>query len=101
MFNFKNILIMLCIALVIYGVSLLIKLILTKTNKVKIWENYIGKYWTIFVLVVSSIVYIIIGACNKNTDYFINGLMNGILLTGMQASMFKIISFVKNLFTKK
>ena len=91
---------MLCIALVIYGVSLLIKLILTKTNKVKIWENYIGKYWTIFVLVVSSIVYIIIGACNKNTDYFINGLMNGILLTGMQASMFKIISFVKNLFTK-
>ena len=101
MFNFKNILIMLCIALVIYGVSLLIKLILTKTNKVKIWENYIGKYWTIFVLVISSIVYIVIGACNKNTDYFINGLMNGILLTGIQASMFKIISFIKNLFTKK
>lgn len=98
MFNFgslKNILIMLGIALVIYGVSLLVKLILTKTKNSKIWENYVGKFWTIFVLVISSIIYWILA------KDFLNGLMNGILLSGMQSNMFKLLSFIKNLFAEK
>lgn len=108
MFNFgsfinfsKNALVILGIALVIYGVSLLLKLILTKTKNEKIWENIIGKYWTIFVFVLSSIIYIILAFCKKYDSAFINGLMNGLLLTGAQASMFKIVNAVINFFKNK
>ena len=108
MFNFgsfinlsKNCLIILGVALIIYGVSLLLKLVLTKTNNSKIWENIIGKYWSIFVLIVSSVVYIILAFCKKYDSAFVNGLLNGLLLTGAQASMFKIVNAVINFFKSK
>lgn len=107
MFNFgsfinltKNLLLILAIGLVIYGVSLLIKLILNKTGNSKVWENIIGKYWTIAVFVISSIVYIIIASCRHLESSFVNGIMNGLLLTGIQASMFKIVNLIVNLFNK-
>lgn len=86
---------MLGIALIIYGASLLVKLILTKTNNEKIWTNWVGKYWTLFVLVISTVVYWII------SKDIINGLANGIILTGIQASMFKLVNLVISLFNKK
>lgn len=108
MFNFgsfinlsKNLLIILGVALVIYGVSLLLKLVLNKTGNEKVWENIIGKYWSIFVLVVSSVVYIILAYCKKYDSAFVNGLLNGLLLTGAQASMFKIVNAVINFFKSK
>ena len=107
MFNFgsfilfsKNILLMLGIALIIYGASLLTKFIMSKTGATKIWEDYVGKYWSIFVFVISSIVYIIIAGCKGWDSYFVNGLMNGALLTGIQASMFKIVKIIIDLFSK-
>lgn len=107
MFNFgsfilfsKNILVMLGVALVIYGASLLTKFIMEKTGASKIWDDIVGKYWTIFVFVISSIVYIIIAKCEGFDSVFVNGLMNGALLTGIQASMFKIVKAIINLFSK-
>lgn len=107
MFNFgsfisfsKNLLIMLGIGLIIYGVSLLVKFTMNKSGASKIWDDYVGKYWTIFVIVISSIVYIIIASVRHYDSAFVNGLMNGLLLTGIQASMFKIVKIVVNFFAK-
>lgn len=107
MFNFgsfiqlsKNILLMSCIALVIYGVSLLIKLILVKTNHTKIWDDIIGKYWTVGVFVISAIVYCILCACKHFESAFTNGIMNALLLTALETLMFRIVKTIIELFSK-
>jgi membrane-anchored glycerophosphoryl diester phosphodiesterase (GDPDase) len=107
MFNFgsfislsKNILIMACVALVIYGISLLVKLIMTKTGATKIWDDYVGKYWTCGVFVISAIVYCIICACKHYQDAFVNGIMNALLLTALETLMFRIVKTIIDFFKK-
>ena len=107
MFNFgsfislsKNILIMACIALVIYGISLLVKLILTKTKNEQIWDNWIGKYWTVGVFVISAVVYCILCAAKHFESAFVNGIMNALLLTALETLMFRIVKAIIGLFSK-
>lgn len=107
MFNFgsfinisKILLLYVCIALVIYGTSLLVKLILTKTNNIKIWDDYVSKYWTCGVFIISAIVFCIIGACRHVESAFINGVLNGLILTGLEASMFRICKIIIDAFKK-
>lgn len=107
MFNFgsfisisKNLLLFGCIALAIYGVSLLVKFILTKTNNIKVWDDYISKYWTAGCFVISSIIFWIIGATRHIDSSFVNGVLNGLILTGLEASMFRIIKIIVDFFAK-
>lgn len=107
MFNFgsfisisKNLLLFECISLAIYGVSLLIKFILTKTNNTKIWDEWIGKYWTAGCFVISAIVFWIIGATRHIDSAFVNGVLNGLILTGLEASMFRIVKIIIDFFAK-
>lgn len=108
MFNFgsfislsKNLLIIACVALVIYGISLLTKLILTKTKHEKLWINWIGKYWTVFVFVLAGCVYWILGTVKNIDSSFVNAIMNSALLTGLQSMMYKIINVIVNYFSLK
>lgn len=107
MFNFgsfisisKNLLIIVCTALVVYGISLLVKLILNKTGKSAVWENWVGKYWTVGIFVLSSIAYMIAGACLHYPSVFVNGILNGCIFTALEVCMFRIIKWIIDLFGK-